>query len=54
MGQLLEAMGRREEARSLYKEAAQASKETLGDRHPHTLVYTKNLDSLLQAMGKRA
>ena len=54
MGVLLKQMGQLEEARPLYEEVVQASKETLGERHPNTLVYIKNLDVLLQAMGKRA
>ena len=52
MGVLLQAMGQLEEARPLYEEALQASRETLGDRHPNTLTSISNMGVLLQAMGQ--
>ena len=45
-------MGQLEEARPLLEEALQAQRETLGDRHPSTLVSINNMAQLLQAMGK--
>ena len=52
MGQLLQDMGKLEEARPLSEEALQASRETLGDRHPHTLNFKQHLDLLLKVMGE--
>ena len=52
MGDLLKEMGQLEEARPLLEEAVQVGKETLGDRHPHTLFFTQHLDLLLKAMGE--
>ena len=43
-------IGKLEAARLLFEEAVQVSKETLGDGHPYTLVFTKHLDLLLKAM----
>ena len=53
MGLLLYAMGKLEEARPLLKEDLQASRATLGDRHPETLRSISNMGGLLQDMGKR-
>ena len=36
MGTLLKQMGQLKEARPLFEEALQSSRETLGDRHPGT------------------
>jgi hypothetical protein len=33
-------MGKLEAARLLFEEAVQVSKETLGDGHPYTLIFT--------------
>jgi hypothetical protein len=49
MGALLKAMGKLEEARPLFEEAVQGGKETLGDGHPYTLIFTQHLDLLLKA-----
>ena len=45
-------MGKLEAARLLFEEAVQVSKETLGDGHPHTLIFTKNLDLLLKVISE--
>ena len=49
-------MGKLHEARRLQarRETLQAKRETLGDRHPDTLISIYNLASLLEAMGKLA
>ena len=47
-------MGKLEEARPLLEEAVQMGKETLGDRHPHTLVYAKHLKLLLASEREAA
>ena len=47
MGLLLQDMGQLEEARPLYEEALQARRETLGDRHPNTLVSISGMGTLL-------
>jgi len=52
MGLLLQEMGKLEEARPLFEEAAQGGKETLGDGHPHTLIFMENLDLLLKAISE--
>ena len=52
LGVLLQKMGKLEEARLLFEEAVQARKETLGHRHPSTLISISNLGLLLKAMGK--
>jgi tetratricopeptide (TPR) repeat protein len=52
MGQLLQEMGKLEEARPLYEEALQGLRETLGDRHPETLISINNMGLLLKDMGK--
>ena len=44
-------MGKLEEARPLFEEALQARRETLGDRHPGTLISIYNMGSLLKAQG---
>ena len=44
-------MGQLKEARPLLEEDLQASRETLGDRHPDTLISVGNLALLLQEMG---
>ena len=51
MGELLKDMGKLEEAKLLYEEALQARRETLGDRHPDTLISISNLADLLRAAG---
>ena len=48
MGVLLKKMGKLEKAKPLYEEALQGERETLGDRHPNTLIY---MGALLYAMG---
>jgi len=45
-------MGKLEKARPLHEESLQASRETLGDRHPSTLASINNMGMLLQKMGK--
>ena len=45
------SQGSLDEARPLYEEALQASRETLGDRHPDTLGSINNLGMLLKAQG---
>jgi len=52
LGLLLMKMGKLEEARPLYEEALQASRETLGNRHPNTLRSIGNMGLLLMDMGK--
>jgi hypothetical protein len=52
MGLLLHAMGQLEEARPLLEKHMQACRETLGDRHPHTLISINNVGMLLHAIGK--
>ena len=48
MGGLLLAMGKLEEARPLYEEALQGSRETLGDSHPYTLHFAKLKASMMR------
>ena len=43
---------RRLQAKPLLEEDLAASRETLGDRHPDTLVSISKLGSLLQAQGR--
>ena len=43
LSRLLQDMGQLEEARPLLEEALQASRETLGDRHPSTLTSIGNM-----------
>ena len=45
-------MDQLEEARTLFEEALQARKETLGDRHPDTLRSISNMAWLLSEMGQ--
>ena len=52
IGELMQDMGRREEARPLLQEALQARRETLGDRHPDTLSSIFNMGWLLKEMGQ--
>ena len=52
LGVLLMKMGKLEEAKPLLEEALQASKETLGDRHPITLTSINNMGALLMDMGQ--
>ena len=49
---LLQAQGKLDEAGVLLREALEARRATLGDRHPSTLTSINNLGSLLQAQGK--
>ena len=51
MATLLQDMGQLKEARPLLEEDLQASRETLGDHHPDTLISVGNLALLLQEMG---
>ena len=50
----LRTQGQIHAAVPLYCEALSASRATLGDRHPHTLISINNLASLLQAQGNLA
>ena len=43
---------RRLQAKPLLEEALNASRETLGDRHPNTLAYISRLGGLLKAQGR--
>ena len=52
MAVLLEDMGQPEESRPLKEEALQACRETLGDRHPSTLISINNMGMLLEAMSQ--
>jgi tetratricopeptide (TPR) repeat protein len=52
VARLLKAQGKLDEAAPLYREALEARRATLGDRHPSTLVSIGNMASLLQAQGK--
>ena len=52
LGRLLQDMGQLEEARPLFEESLQRYKETLGDRHPSTLISIGNLGTLLTDMGQ--
>ena len=52
MGALLQAMGRLDDAEPLFREALDAFRATLGDRHPHTLASINNMGQLLQNMGR--
>ena len=54
LGLLLQAKGDLAGAEALMREALQAFRETLGDRHPSTLVSIGNLGSLLQDKGDLA
>ena len=48
----LQGMDQLEEARTLFEEALQARKETLGDRHPDTLRSISSMAWLLSEMGQ--
>jgi tetratricopeptide (TPR) repeat protein len=52
LGGLLMQRGQLEEARPLCEEALQAMRETLGDRHPNTLISIGIMGQLLYGMGK--
>ena len=43
--------GKYEEAVPLCREAMEVQRETLGNRHPHTLIAISNLDWLLLTKG---
>eukprot|EP00964_Phaeocystis_antarctica_P088861 scaffold56561_cov46-Phaeocystis_antarctica.AAC.1 len=47
-------MGKLEEARPLYEEAMQGKRETLGDRHPRTLLSIYFMGELLEKQGMLA
>ena len=49
---LLQAQGKLDEAGVLFRGALEASRATLGDRHPDTLISMNNLGGLLLAQGK--
>ena len=49
---LLQDQGKLDEAAPLFREALDARRATLGDRHPDTLTSINNMASLLQAQGK--
>ena len=50
----LQAQGKYDEAEPLYRETLEVERETLGDRHPHTLISINNLGGLLQSKGDLA
>ena len=52
MGELLRTMSQLEEAKPLFEEALQASRETLGDRDPRTLTSINNMGKLLNGMDQ--
>ena len=52
MASLLKAQGKLDDVEPPHQEDPRASRATLGDRHPHTLVSINNMASLLQAQGK--
>ena len=52
LGALLERQGKLDEAEPLLRKALEASRATLGDRHPHTLRSINNLGRLLKDQGK--
>ena len=49
---LLQAQGKLDEAGVLFRDALEASRATLGGRHPDTLISMNNLGGLLLAQGK--
>ena len=51
VGNLLSDQGDLEGAGALYREALQARRETLGDKHPDTLGSINNLANLLKDQG---
>ena len=52
MGLLLKRMGKLEEARPLLGEALQSRRDTLGDRHRHTLISIGTMSELMQEMDQ--
>jgi tetratricopeptide (TPR) repeat protein len=52
LGRLLHAQGKLDEAGGLYREALEALRATLGDRHPVTLTSINNLGEVLKNQGK--
>jgi tetratricopeptide (TPR) repeat protein len=52
LGRLLQAQGKLDEAGVLLREALDAMRATLGDRHPHTLTSINCMGSLLHDQGK--
>ena len=49
---LLKEQGKYDEAEPLYREALKVRRETLGDRHPDTLISINNFGGLLKNQGK--
>ena len=52
LGSLLREKGDLDGAEPLCREAADGRRETLGDRHPHTLASIGHLGGLLDAKGQ--
>jgi len=52
LGRLLQNLGKHLEAAPMLREALEARRATLGNRHPDTLVSMNNLGRLLHIMGK--
>jgi tetratricopeptide (TPR) repeat protein len=52
LAQELQAQGKHDEAEPLFREALEMDRETLGMRHPSTLIAINNLAQVLQAQGK--
>ena len=52
LGLLLQDQGKYDEAEPLLREALKVRRETLGDRHPDTLISINNLGMLLKDQGK--
>ena len=52
LAQDLQAQGKHDEAEPLYREALEMDRESLGTRHPNTLIAINNLAQVLQAQGK--
>ena len=50
----LRVQGKYDAAEPLYREALEVRRETLGNRHPHTLASINNLGGLLRAKGDLA
>ena len=50
----LQTQGKYDEAEPLYREALEVKRETLGDRHPDTLLTINNLGGLLKGKGDLA
>jgi len=51
LASFLETQGKLDEAEPLYREAVSGAKKNLGDAHPLTVTFQKNLNVLLQKMG---